>query len=86
MTCNKNAIPFDPEKPMVTSGVRLGTPAATTRGFGLAEFEAVGKYIVEVLDDLARNGAEGNAEIERAVGLRVSELCGRFPIYPELTA
>ncbi|MDI3308114.1 MAG: serine hydroxymethyltransferase [Acetobacteraceae bacterium] len=82
LTCNKNAIPFDPEKPMVTSGVRLGTPAATTRGFGEAEFRTVGKLIGEVLDGLARaNDAEGNTAVEASVKARVLELCQRFPIY-----
>ncbi len=81
MTCNKNAIPFDPEKPTVTSGVRLGSPAATTRGFGVAEFESVGGYILEVLDGLARNGAENNAAVERDVAKRVLDLCRKFPIY-----
>lgn len=86
MTCNKNAIPFDPAKPMVTSGVRLGTPAATTRGFGVAEFIQTGEWIVEVLDGLAANGAEGNAAVEQAVAARVRELCNRFPIYEGLQA
>jgi glycine hydroxymethyltransferase len=81
MTCNKNAIPFDPEKPMVTSGVRVGSPAATTRGFGVKEFETVGACMVEVLDGLAKNGADSNAAVEQAVGARVLELCKRFPIY-----
>ncbi len=84
MTCNKNAIPFDPAKPTITSGVRLGTPAATTRGFGVAEFTQVGEWIVEVLDGLAKNGAEGNAAVEQAVAARVAELCRRFPIYEGL--
>src|SRR5215213_5693788 len=83
LTCNKNAIPFDPEKPMVTSGVRLGTPAATTRGFGEAEFREVGRLIGEVLDGLARanDAAEGNTAVESSVKARVLELCRRFPIY-----
>ncbi len=81
MTCNKNAIPFDPEKPMVTSGIRVGTPAATTRGFGTAEFKLVGEYMVEVLDGLAANGVEGNSAVEQDVAKRVAELCARFPIY-----
>lgn len=81
MTCNKNAIPFDPEKPTITSGVRLGTPAATTRGFGRAEFVQVGEWIVEVLDGLAQNGAEGNRSVEDAVASKVRDLCARFPIY-----
>ncbi|MCH8182256.1 MAG: serine hydroxymethyltransferase [Proteobacteria bacterium] len=85
ITCNKNAIPFDPEKPTVTSGVRLGSPAATTRGFGTAEFRDVGAMIVEVLDGLAavQDGPDGNGEIEAHVRDRVVELCSRFPIYGE---
>ena len=83
MTCNKNAIPFDPEKPMVTSGIRVGTPAATTRGFGTKEFELVGQYMVEVLDGLAANGAEGNVAVEQDVAKRVAELCAQFPIYAQ---
>jgi glycine hydroxymethyltransferase len=84
MTCNKNGVPFDPEKPMVTSGIRLGTPAATTRGFGVAEFQQVGQNILEVLDGLAANGEEGNADIEAAVAKKIIELTDRFPIYPGL--
>ncbi|WP_207460789.1 serine hydroxymethyltransferase [Azospirillum sp. SYSU D00513] len=84
MTCNKNGVPFDPEKPMVTSGVRLGTPAATTRGFGTAEFEQVGDLIVEVLDGLAANGPDGNAEVEQRVAAKVRALTKRFPIYEGL--
>ena len=80
LTCNKNGIPFDPEKPMVTSGVRLGSPAATTRGFGTDEFRLVGELIVEVLDALAAN-SEGDAQVESSVRRRVEELCLRFPIY-----
>jgi len=83
LTCNKNAIPFDPEKPMVTSGIRLGSPAATTRGFAEAEFREVGRMIVEVLDGLARaNAADANAAVEDAVRRRVQALCARFPVYP----
>ena len=84
MTCNKNGVPFDPEKPTITSGIRLGTPAATTRGFGVAEFQQVGQYILEVLDGLAANGEEGNAEVEKAVAKKIIELTDRFPIYPGL--
>ena len=84
MTCNKNAVPYDPEPPMVTSGVRLGTPAATTRGFGTAEWKLVGEYIIEVLDGLKENGSEGNGEVEAAVKAKVEALCARFPIYPTL--
>ncbi len=82
MTCNKNGVPFDPEKPTITSGVRLGTPAATTRGFGVAEFQQVGRHILEVLDGLATNGDEGNAEVEAKVANEVIALTDRFPIYP----
>jgi glycine hydroxymethyltransferase len=82
ITCNKNGIPFDPEKPFVTSGVRLGTPAGTTRGFGEAEFRLIGEYIVEVLDGLrAANSDEGNAAVEAAVRDKVKALAARFPIY-----
>ena len=84
MTCNKNAVPYDPEPPMVTSGVRLGTPAATTRGFGTAEWKQVGELIIEVLDGLKENGPEGNGDVEKAVKEKVSALCARFPIYPTL--
>ncbi len=81
ITANKNAIPFDPAKPAVTSGIRLGTPAATTRGFGPEEFRMVGGLIVEVLDGLAASNDGANAAAEAAVGAKVRELCTRFPIY-----
>jgi glycine hydroxymethyltransferase len=81
MTCNKNAIPFDPAKPAITSGIRLGTPAATTRGFGTAEFREVGLMIGEVLDGLSRSNDGTNDLAEQAVGARVKALCARFPIY-----
>ncbi|MBO9474147.1 serine hydroxymethyltransferase [Shimia sp. R10_1] len=84
ITCNKNGIPFDPEKPMVTSGIRLGTPAGTTRGFGEEEFRAIADMIVEVVDGLAANGEEGNGEVEATVKAKVAELCARFPLYPNL--
>ena len=84
ITCNKNGIPFDPEKPMVTSGVRLGTPAGTTRGFGEAEFRAIADMIVEVVDGLAANGEDGNGAVEMAVKAKVEALCARFPIYETL--
>lgn len=85
ITCNKNGIPFDPEKPFVTSGVRLGTPAGTTRGFGQAEFREVGRLIAEVLDGLkAANSDEGNAAVEAAVKKKVMALTERFPLYPYL--
>ena len=81
ITCNKNGIPFDTEKPMITSGIRLGTPAGTTRGFGVDEFKEIGALICEVLDGLAENGEEGNADVEKAVRAKVEALCARFPIY-----
>ena len=81
ITCNKNGVPFDTEKPMITSGIRLGTPAATSRGFGVAEFKRVGELIVETLDGLAKNGEENNAAVEASVKERVHELTRRFPIY-----
>lgn len=84
ITTNKNGIPFDPEKPMVTSGIRLGTPAGTTRGFGEEEFREIARLIVEVVDGLAANGEEGNGAVEAAVRTKVSALCGRFPLYPNL--
>ncbi len=85
ITCNKNGIPFDPEKPFVTSGVRLGTPAGTTRGFGQAEFREIGKLIAEVLDGLkVANSDEGNAAVEAAVKQKVVALTDRFPLYPYL--
>jgi len=85
ITCNKNGIPFDPEKPFVTSGVRLGTPAGTTRGFGQAEFREIGKLIAEVLDGLkVANSDEGNAAVEAAVKAKVVALTDRFPLYPYL--
>jgi glycine hydroxymethyltransferase len=85
ITCNKNGIPFDPEKPFVTSGIRLGTPAGTTRGFGAAEFREIGNLIVEVLDGLkAANSDEGNATVEAAVKQKVMALTERFPLYPYL--
>jgi glycine hydroxymethyltransferase len=84
ITCNKNGVPFDPEKPMVTSGVRLGSPAGTTRGFGVAEFTEIGALICEVIDGLAANGEDGNGEVEAAVKAKVKTLCDRFPIYDTL--
>jgi glycine hydroxymethyltransferase len=84
ITCNKNGIPFDPEKPTVTSGVRLGTPAGTTRGFGEAEFRLIADWIVEVVDGLAANGEDGNAEVEARVRAKVEALCEKFPLYPTL--
>ena len=81
MTCNKNAIPFDTEKPAITSGIRLGSPAGTTRGFGAAEFRQIGKLIAEVLDGVAAKGEGGDAAVETSVRNRVLDLCHRFPIY-----
>jgi glycine hydroxymethyltransferase len=82
LTCNKNAIPFDPLPPTKTSGVRLGTPAGTTRGFGPAEFRKVGGMIAEVLEGMRRNGDLGDAQVEENVRRRVTELCEAFPVYP----
>ncbi|MCL7405394.1 serine hydroxymethyltransferase [Paradonghicola geojensis] len=84
ITCNKNGIPFDPENPTVTSGVRLGSPAGTTRGFKEAEFRQIADWIVEVVDGLAANGADGNAEVEAKVKAEVEALCEKFPLYPTL--
>ena len=82
ITCNKNGVPFDPEKPMVTSGIRLGTPAATSRGFGIAEFKTVGELIVETLDGLAKNGDGWQWRRSRnPCKKRAHELTRRFPIY-----
>jgi glycine hydroxymethyltransferase len=85
ITCNKNAVPNDPEKPFVTSGIRLGTPAGTTRGFGPAEWKEIGGYILEVLDGVVKNGPEGNAAVEKEVREKVKKLCARFPIYDVAT-
>jgi glycine hydroxymethyltransferase len=81
ITCNKNGIPFDPEKPTITSGIRLGTPACTTRGFGVKEFQQVGDYIAEVLNVLSQKGVEEDALVEGAIRQKVSALLARFPIY-----
>ncbi|MEM7295693.1 MAG: serine hydroxymethyltransferase [Pseudomonadota bacterium] len=81
ITCNKNGVPFDPEKPMVTSGIRLGSPAATTRGFGEPEFRQIGRWINEVVDGLAASGEEANNDVEAKVRGEVLELCGRYPLY-----
>ncbi len=83
ITCNKNGVPFDPQKPFVTSGIRLGSPACTTRGFGTAEFRLTGQLILEVLNGLAQNGVEANQDVEASVRTRVLELTGRFPIYAD---
>jgi glycine hydroxymethyltransferase len=81
ITCNKNGVPFDKRSPFVTSGIRLGTPAGTTRGFGVAEFEQIGRMIVDVLDGLSRNGDAGDAQVENRVKEEAKALCARFPIY-----
>jgi glycine hydroxymethyltransferase len=81
ITCNKNGIPFDPEKPAVTSGIRLGTPACTTRGFGVAEFRQVGTLIAEVLDVLSQKGTDADSLVEASVRSKVKTLLARFPIY-----
>jgi glycine hydroxymethyltransferase len=81
LTCNKNGIPFDPEKPTITSGVRLGTPAGTTRGFGVTEFEEIGDLIVEVLDGVSGSAEGENPAVEAEVRAKVEALCARFPIY-----
>jgi glycine hydroxymethyltransferase len=81
LTCNKNSIPFDPEKPAITSGVRLGTSAGTTRGFGEKDFRRIGELILTVIDALAEAGPEGNRAIEEKVLAEVRDLCRRFPIY-----
>ena len=81
ITCNKNGVPFDPEKPMVTSGIRLGSPAGTTRGFGEVEFRQIADWIVEVVNGLAANGEEGNAAVEAKVKAEIGALCARFPMY-----
>ncbi len=82
LTCNKNGIPFDTRSPFVTSGVRLGTPAGTTRGFGPTEFRKIGELIAKVVDGLSKNGPEGDAQIEEHVRAEVSDLCANFPVYP----
>jgi glycine hydroxymethyltransferase len=81
ITCNKNGVPFDPLPPVQTSGIRVGSPAGTTRGFGEAEFRDIADMVADVLDGLARNGPDGNGAVEREVSERVRELCARFPIY-----
>ncbi len=84
ITCNKNGIPYDPEKPAITSGVRLGTPAGTSRGFGKAEFKQIGQLIVRVLNGLAKSNSQDNAAVEREVRQEVEALCRKFPIYGTL--
>jgi len=85
ITCNKNGIPFDTQNPTVTSGIRLGTPAGTTRGFGTAQFEQIGQMILEVLSALEHEPA-GDEQVERAVRSRVRDLCSQFPIYSHAEA
>ncbi|MEL6954752.1 MAG: serine hydroxymethyltransferase [Pseudomonadota bacterium] len=84
ITCNKNGIPFDTEKPMITSGIRLGSPAGTTRGFGAPEFKQIARWICEVTEGLSSNGEDGNAAVEEKVKGEVIELCRAFPVYPAL--
>ena len=84
ITCNKNGVPFDDEKPTITSGIRLGSPAGTTRGFGEAEFRQIGDWIIEVVDGLAANGEDANGAVEDKVKAEVGALCARFPMYPGL--
>jgi len=84
LTCNKNGVPFDPEKPTITSGIRLGSPAGTTRGFGEVEFRQIADWIIEIVDGLAANGEDGNEAVEEKVKGEVAALCARFPIYPDL--
>jgi glycine hydroxymethyltransferase len=84
ITCNKNGVPFDPEKPFVTSGIRLGAPAGTTRGFAEAEFRQIARWIVQVVDGLAAHGEAGNGGVEARVKAEVATLCAKFPLYPTL--
>ena len=84
ITCNKNGVPFDPEKPAVTSGIRLGSPAGTTRGFDENDFRQIGRWIIEVVDGLAENGEEGNSAVEEKVKSEVATLCAKYPLYPNL--
>ena len=86
ITCNKNSVPFDPESPFVTSGIRLGTPAGTTRGFGAAEWREIADLILEVVDGVKANGAENNGDVEASVKAKVKALCDRFPIYSQAIA
>ena len=84
ITCNKNGVPFDPEKPAITSGIRLGSPAGTTRGFDESDFRQIGRWIIEVVDGLAKNGEEGNSTVEEKIKSEVATLCSKYPIYPNL--
>jgi glycine hydroxymethyltransferase len=83
ITCNKNGVPFDPLPPVKTSGIRVGSPAGTTRGFGVAEFRDIADMVADVLEGLSANGEEGNSAVEAEVKTRVRGLCARFPIYQE---
>ena len=83
ITCNKNGVPFDPEKPMITSGIRLGSPACTTRGFNVSEFNIVGDLICEVLNSISDNNNEPVEEVEKSVKIKVEILCSKFPIYEQ---
>ena len=84
ITCNKNGVPFDPEKPTITSGIRLGSPAGTTRGSGEEELRQIGRWIIQVVDGLAANGEDGNSKVEDRVKAEVAQMCARFPMYPNL--
>jgi glycine hydroxymethyltransferase len=84
ITCNKNAIPYDPQKPAITSGIRLGSPAGTTRGFGQNEFKKIGEWIVTVVNGLEATGPDNNLEVEEKIKKEVIDLCGKFPIYSTL--
>jgi glycine hydroxymethyltransferase len=84
ITCNKNAIPYDPQKPAITSGIRLGSPAGTTRGFGQSEFKKIGEWIVTVVNGLEASGPDNNLEVEEKIKKEVIKLCGKFPIYSTL--
>ncbi|MDQ4086589.1 MAG: serine hydroxymethyltransferase, partial [Pseudomonadota bacterium] len=84
ITCNKNGVPFDPLPPVKTSGIRVGSPAGTTRGFGVAEFRDIADMMSDVLDGLKANGHEGNGGVEGTIRQRVRDLCARFPIYQDL--
>ena len=84
ITCNKNGVPFDPLPPVKTSGIRVGSPAGTTRGFGIQEFRAIADMVADVLEGVRANGEAGDSAVEAQVKARVRELCARFPIYPEL--
>jgi glycine hydroxymethyltransferase len=86
ITCNKNGVPFDPLPPALTSGIRVGSPAGTTRGFGIAEFQEIGHMIADVLDGLVTHKEGDNGAVEAQVRARVRALCARFPIYPSLPA